>query len=393
MNVVCVGGGPGGLFLALLIRRWIPESEVTVYERSARGHAEGWGIVYWDDLLANLQRADPESASRMRAASAPWRGQALVVDGRELRHAGGGAGGGYGLGRSRLLELLAERATSLGVRIEFQTEIADSAEFPQADLIVASDGAGSPRRTAHNDIFRPHVRVGRNRYIWLGVKRKFEAFTFGMVETAAGSVWFHAYSYGDTSTFIAECAPETWERLGFDQMSPGQAAAVLSGLFARELDGHELMVGDSTWRSFRTVRNRTWVNGRTALLGDAAHTAHFAIGSGTQLALEDAISLATALRREPDVPSALQAYSRERRTIVGRIQQDADASAAWFENMPRYRHLPDEMLFDLLLHRRSRLMAHMPPRVFWYLHRASRKSPLVHALRRKAGRLVLGLPH
>jgi 2-polyprenyl-6-methoxyphenol hydroxylase-like FAD-dependent oxidoreductase len=236
-------------------------------------------------------------------------------------------------------------------------------------------------------VFRPKIEVGRNKYIWLGVKRTFEPFTFAFVETAAGYIWFHGYSYGDTSTCIVECAPETWARLGFDRMAPPEAAAALSRIFARELDGYELMAGDSCWQSFRTVRNASWVSGRTVLLGDAAHTAHFAIGSGTRLALEDAIALAGALQREPDIPTALQAYEKERRAAVARTQRDACASAAWFENIGRFARLPDEPFFASLLKRRSRLLAHVPPEVFWFLDRASQRSPLIRTLRREAGRL------
>jgi 2-polyprenyl-6-methoxyphenol hydroxylase-like FAD-dependent oxidoreductase len=384
MNVVCVGGGPGGLYLSILLKRWLPRSEVAVYERNARGRTHGWGIVYWDDLLARLQRADPESAEQIREASVPWDGQALARGGREIRHA---SAGGYGLGRHRLLEILTDRAAELGVSLRFGTEIEDPSQFPDADLVVACDGVGSALRRLGADVFRPQVKVGRNRYIWLGVKRAFEPFTFGFAESEGGYVWFHAYAYGEASTCIVECAPETWGRLGFDRMTPQAAAQVLSRIFERELDGHELMVGDSSWQSFRTVRNSTWVDGRTALLGDAAHTAHFAIGSGTKLALDDAIALASALRREPDVATALAAYEQERRPAVMRAQAEARASAAWFENIERVARLPDEEFFDLLLARRSRLQAYVPPKAFWLITRASHASPLIRGLRRGAGRL------
>lgn len=383
MKVVCVGAGPAGLYLSILLKRWIPGCEVAVYERNARGRTDGWGIVYWDDLLAQLQRADPESAAKLREHSVRWAGQALVRDGREIRR---DSAGGYGLGRRRLLEILSERAAGLGVRLRYETEIEDLAQLPDADLVVACDGVGSGLRKAHGDVFRPQIKVGRNKYIWLGVKRQFGPFTFGFVETAAGYVWFHGYAYGDASTFIVECAPETWARLKFDRMTPHEAATALSRIFARELDGHELMAGDSCWQSFRTVRNETWVNARTVLLGDAAHTAHFAIGSGTKLALEDAIALASALRREPGVQTALRAYDRERRPAVARTQEDASASAAWFENIGRFAGLPDEQFFALLLKRRSRLLAYLPPKIFWLIYRASQGAPL-RTLRREAGRL------
>jgi 2-polyprenyl-6-methoxyphenol hydroxylase-like FAD-dependent oxidoreductase len=370
--------------LAILLKRWISHSEVTVYERNARGRTDGWGIVYWEDLLARLEAADPESASKIREASVPWAGQALVMEGREIRH---DSAGGYGLGRHRLLEILAERAAELGVRLQYETEIEDPSQLPDADLVVASDGAGSSLRKAHQDVFRTHIAVGRNKYIWLGVKRKFEPFTFGFVDTGAGYIWFHGYTYGDTSTCIVECGPETWAGLGFDQMARPEAAALLSRIFAWELHGHALMAGDSSWQSFRTVRNETWVSGRTVLLGDAAHTAHFAIGSGTTLALEDALALASALQREPDVQIALQAYDQERRAAVVPTQEHACASAAWFENTGRFAGLREEQFFTLLRARRSRLLAHVPPQVFWFIYRASQRSRLIRILRREAGRL------
>lgn len=374
MHVICVGGGPGGLYLAILLRRWIAGCEVTVFERNAPGCTEGWGVVFWDDLLAQLGRADPESAAMIRDAAVRWAGQALVRNGREIRRDSPGA---YALGRRRLLEILAVRAAELGARLRYETEIVDPAHLPDADLVIACDGAGSRLRSAEAQVFRPRIEEGRNRYIWLGVKRKFEPFTFAFEETAAGGVWFHAYTYGDTSTCVVECAPRTWFRLGFDRMGPQEAAAALSRIFARELDGHELMAGDACWRSFRTVRNRTWVSGRTALLGDAAHTAHFAIGSGTRLALEDAIALAAALQNEPDVRGALRAYHRARRGAVARAQRSACISAAWFENIGRYARLPDEAFFALLLKRRSRLLACAPLGVFGLANRVlRRRSPV-----------------
>jgi 2-polyprenyl-6-methoxyphenol hydroxylase-like FAD-dependent oxidoreductase len=382
MRIVCVGGGPGGLYLAILLRRWVPETEVTVFERNARGRTDGWGIVYWDDLLTRLESADPDSASKIRQASVRWAGQALVRQGREVRR---NTAGGYGLGRRLLLEILAERAAELGAHLHFDTAIDTPSQLPDADLIVACDGVGSSLRKLHEDVFRPQIRVGRNKYIWLGVKQAFEPFTFAFVKTPAGPVWFHAYTYGDTSTCIVECAPETWAALGFDRMPPREAAAALSRIFARELGDHELMAGDSCWQSFRTVRNDTWVNGRTILLGDAAHTAHFAIGSGTKLALDDAIALASALRREPDIPTALSTYEQERRPAVARTQEDACASAAWFENISRFAGLPDEAFFSLLLQRRSRLLAHVPPPVFSLLYRAQQRAPFIRTLRRRAG--------
>lgn len=384
MDVACVGAGPGGLYLAILLKRQAPDAVVTVYERNPRGQACGWGIVYWADLLAQLRNADPESAERIAAASFRWTGQALTRDGREVRDH---SAGGFGLGRRRLVEILDLRAAELGVEVRYETEIQTVSQLLAADLIVASDGAGSRIRAAMSDVFRPRIDTGRNKYIWLGVDRRFETFTFGMARTEAGRLWFHAYAYGETSTFIVECGPQTWMRLGFGRMSPAEGAEVISRIFARELEGRPLRVDGARWENFRTIRNATFVGPRTALLGDAAHTAHFAIGSGTQLALEDAISLAGALAREPTIGAALQAYDQARRPAVARAQALADRSAAWFEKIDRYAVLSDRAFFDLLLNRRSRLLARLPPRAAWWVHRASRGSPLLRTLRRQVARL------
>lgn len=385
MKVECIGGGPGGLYLSIVLKRWIPGCDVTVYERNAPGHADGWGIVYWDDLLGQLQSADAQSAAAIRDASARLAGQTLVREGRELHHE---SVGGYGLGRSRLLEILGDRATEVGVRLRYETEIDDVSRRSDADLIVACDGAGSQVRTADAQVFRTQIKTGRNKYIWLGVARKFEPFTFAFLRMPAGHIWFHAYTYGDTSTCIVECGQDTWANLGFDRMTAQQSAAALTRMFARELDGQPLMAGATSWQSFRTVRNQTWVSGRTVLLGDAAHTAHFAIGSGTKLALEDAIALASALEREPDIRAALLSCEEERRPVVARAQAAAAASAAWFENIDRFAGLEDEQFFLLLLQRRSRLLPYVPPGMFCTIHRASQRLAPVRLLRRAAAEVA-----
>jgi 2-polyprenyl-6-methoxyphenol hydroxylase-like FAD-dependent oxidoreductase len=301
-------------------------------------------------------------------------------------------GHGYGIGRQRLLDILVERARSLGVRVEFESEI-ENADDLRADLIVACDGVNSPIRQLRREQFQTDVVVGRNKYIWLGTSRVFDAFTFAFVHTDAGWIWCHAYGFdGTTSTFIAECSPETWTGLGFDQLDEIETIRRLEQIFEPHLEGHSLRrKGGTAWLNFRTVTNEKWHGDNIVLMGDSAHTTHFTIGSGTRLALEDAISLATRLQTETSLATALERYETERRRALLRTQSDARFSARWFESVPRYIDLDPPRIFALLRDRRSPLLPRIPPRTYYRLYRATQRNVALRKLRRWAAPAVKSL--
>jgi 2-polyprenyl-6-methoxyphenol hydroxylase-like FAD-dependent oxidoreductase len=389
VKIACAGGGPGGLLAAILLKAQDAGHDVTVYERNPKGVTYGWGVVFWDDLLASLDAADPETARQMRTNAYGWTGQLVDVDGKHPVHVGAH---GYGMGRHRLLDFLGARAVDLGVRVEYEHELGlDDLAALDADVVIASDGVNSAIRHANESAFGPVEVTGRNKYLWLGTSRVFDAFTFAFVHTHAGWIWCHAYGYDDdTSTFIVECAPETWSGLGFDTAPATECLRRLEQLFARSLEGHALRLqtredGPAPWLTFRTVTNKRWCHGNIALVGDAAHTTHFTIGSGTKLAMEDAIGLATALREAPDVESALAHYERTRQAAIMQPQSEARFSARWFEHLPRYIGCPPEEFFALLKERRSPLLARVPPGAYYRLHRMSEAFGPLRALRHWVG--------
>ncbi len=303
-----MGGGPAGLYFAILAKRLDPDQAITVIERGPEGTTYGWGVVFWDGLLEDLERTDPETARQVRDNAFRWSDLVVRVDATPAVNE---PGHGYSMRRQTLLSILSERARALEVELVFGREIEDVSELADSDLIVASDGVNSRLRQRRADHFGTRVVRGRNKYIWLGTSKVFDSFTFPFVHTEAGLVWAHAYGFdSEGSTFIVETSLETWKGLGFDGLSPEQTMRLLEGIFEASLDGHPLEpqagTRDSTpWLEFQTVTNRTWHHGNLALMGDAAHTTHFTIGSGTRLAVEDAIGLATQLRERADIPSAL----------------------------------------------------------------------------------------
>lgn len=380
MRIVCVGGGPAGLYFAILMKARDSAHDVEVLERNPRGVTYGWGVVFWDDLLEQLQADDPVTACDIRASSFRWNGQLLAVDSKPPAHVGGH---GYGIGRQRLLDILVERAMGLGVRVEFDSEIENADRLRDADLIVASDGVNSRLRELRREQFQTEVVVGRNKYIWLGTSRVFDAFTFAFVHTDAGWIWCHAYGFDrDTSTFIVECSPETWSALGFDRLDHAGCTRLLEKLFERHLQGHALeSKGGASWLEFRTVTNEKWHADNVVLMGDAAHTTHFTIGSGTRLALEDAISLAAGLQEKTGLSAALERYERERRAGLSPAQSDARLSARWFESVPRYIELDPPQVFALLRDRRSPLLPRIPPRAYYRLYRATQRNAALWKVR------------
>ncbi|CAM5628039.1 FAD-binding monooxygenase OS=Streptomyces aurantiogriseus OX=66870 GN=GCM10010251_73740 PE=4 SV=1 [Streptomyces aurantiogriseus] len=291
---------------------------------------------------------------------------------------------GHGIGRHKLLEILADRARALGVRLEFEHEIT-AEDPPEADLLVAADGVHSALRTHHAGHFGAELTAGRNPYIWLGTTKVFDSFTFAFVETEHGWIWCYGYPFSsERSTCVIECPPETWTGLGLDRASEADGLAHLEKLFAHILDGHELIGrassdGSAPWLTFRTLTNHTWYRDNLVLLGDAAHTTHYSIGAGTTLALEDAFALADALRTCADLPQALARYERERKSALLSLQSAARYSAQWYENLTRYIHLPPEQMFALLGQRHSPLLPYVPPQLYYRLDRAAGQ---LEALRR-----------
>ncbi|MFR9807274.1 FAD-dependent monooxygenase [Pseudonocardia sp. RS010] len=359
MKVLCVGGGPAGLYSAILAKLADPTAEVEVLERNAPGATHGWGITFGEDLLDDLYRHDAESGRAIREAAILWGDQVVRIGGRPPVHLGGKYG--FSMGRAALLEILAARAAQLGVTIRWETELPEdrvSDLGSEANLVIAADGAGSRVRAAHD--FGTSVTTGRNRYVWLGTSRYLERFTFAFERTDAGWIWFYAYpSTGGTSTCIVECSPQTWAGLGLDTAGVDEGIARVAEIFAGPLDGEPLMrppgrVGGSgaaePWLTFRHLRNATWRQDNTVLMGDAAHTTHFGIGSGTVLAVQDAVRLAESLRLfADDLPGAIAAYDALRRAEVGRVQEQALRNMHWFEEVDRYLDTQDPVRFAYTL--------------------------------------------
>ncbi|MFD4669790.1 bifunctional salicylyl-CoA 5-hydroxylase/oxidoreductase [Lentzea sp. NPDC058450] len=355
MKIAVVGGGPGGLYFAALMKQLDPTHVVTVWEREAPDVTFGFGVVFSDETLGGIENADPEFADAMARRFARWTD--IDIHYRGETHTVGGQGFAA-MSRKELLHLLQQRCLALGVDVRFSTPAPAAEELRAShDLVVGADGVNSQVRQAFQDVFRSTVDRRRNKYMWLGTDLVFEAFQFYIKDTPWGTVQVHGYPYSDTgSTFIVEMHEDVWRRAGFDtgeEFPPGasdeRAVDRIRELFAKELDGHEVYANNSKWLSFTTVRNARWHDGNLVLVGDAAHTAHFSIGSGTKLAMEDSLALAACLHEHADVETALTAYEAERRPVVESTQRAAQASLEWFENIGMYTgQEPTRFCFNLL---------------------------------------------
>ncbi|MCI3238228.1 bifunctional salicylyl-CoA 5-hydroxylase/oxidoreductase [Streptomyces spinosisporus] len=355
-RIAIIGGGPGGLYAAALLKRLDPAREITVWERNAPDDTFGFGVVLSDETLGGIEHADPLVYEALQKDFVRWDDIEIVH--RGVQHTSGGHGFAA-LGRRRLLQILHERCHTLGVELRFRSEAPHPDELSRSyDLVVAADGVRSTVRDTYADDFRPRLAAHRCRYIWLAADFAFDAFRFEIAETEHGVMQLHAYPFAaDASTVIVEMREEVWRAAGFADLDEAGSVERCAKIFAEALGGRPLRSNKSAWTTFRTVTNEHWSRGNVVLLGDAAHTAHFSIGSGTKLAVEDALALAACLEEQPSLDKALAAYEEERRPVVASTQRAARASLEWFENLGLYLDQPPrQFAFNLLT--RSRRVTH-----------------------------------
>ncbi|PKR51803.1 bifunctional salicylyl-CoA 5-hydroxylase/oxidoreductase [Thalassospira marina] len=362
MRIACLGGGPAGLYFAISMKLRDPSHDITVFERNQADDTFGWGVVLSDETLGNLAVNDAKSASAIRENFSYWDDVAVHFRDEKIVSTGHGF---CGIGRKKLLILLQERAREVGVDLQFGTDIAAASDLKSDyDLVVACDGLNSKARSEYAEHFQPDIDTRKCKFVWLGTHQKFnDAFTFIFEETDKGWVWAHAYQFDDeTATFIVECSEETWAAYGFGEMTKEQSIATCEEIFAKHLGGHALMsnanhIRGSAWLSFPRVLCKSWSHENIVLMGDAAATAHFSIGSGTKLALESAIALAEYVHTEATLPAAFAKYEDERRLEVLRLQSAARNSMEWFEEVERYFDL-DPVQFTYSLLTRSQRISH-----------------------------------
>jgi len=342
MKVNIIGGGPAGLYLAILMKAENASHEIHVYEKTPADVTWGWGVVFSSKTLDYLSSSDPVVHERLQSQLNKWTDVVLPYQGQEVRVCGNPFSA---IARLQILKTLQVRCEELGVHMHFGHPVDDVESFRDCDLLVGADGIGSVVRETYKEHFQPEIRIGKNKFIWLGTHQLFTGLTMGFTESEFGPFACHAYRFNeDTSTFIAECTEETWKKAGLDTASEEESLAILGTVFERELGGKPLLSNRSSWINFRHVTNAHWHYKNVVLLGDALHTAHFSIGSGTKLAMEDSIVLAKLLAEGKSVAETLENFEKERRPAVEKIQRAAETSQVWFENMGE-KMGPDPHLF------------------------------------------------
>ena len=347
MRYAVLGGGPAGLYFALLVKKANPDDEVLVVERNPPDATFGWGVVFSEETLGALRDADYETFTEISESFARWNAIDIYYRDTRIRSRGHVF---TGISRKILLNILQRRCRALGVRLEFEREVRDINEVQDADLIIGADGINGLVRRTFADAFRPQVATHPTKYVWFGSDLPLDAFTFIFRRNEHGLFQVHAYPFdAHTCTFIVECPEDAWRRAGLESASESDSIAYCEALFQPELRGSRLMSNRSLWINFMTLRQESWHHGKVVLLGDAAHTAHFSIGSGTKLAMEDSIALVDALRRQPDLRAAINDYEMERQPVVERFQEAALESSSYFEHVNRYDGFnPKQFAFNLL---------------------------------------------
>ena len=348
MKINVIGGGPAGMYFAILMKKADAAHEITIYERNGPDDTFGWGVVFSGKTLANLRDADEPSHSEITQDFEAWDNVDVVHRGAKISIHGNSFSG---IARIRLLKILQRRCEELGVRINFRTEISDLDSLRQrCDLLVGADGVNSTVRQAFADNFKPNLNVRPNKYIWYGTDQLFHGLTLTFRGQQAGIFAAHSYKFNQTnSTFIVECDPQTWSNASFDRLSDEQTRGFLANVFADDLNGNPLLSNNSKWINFALVKNAIWHYQNVVLLGDALHTAHFSIGSGTKLAMEDAITLKQSFDEAPDVGAALRQWEKVRKPVIEDYQEAAYESMVWFENAREYMHLsPIELAYSLM---------------------------------------------
>jgi anthraniloyl-CoA monooxygenase len=355
VRITVIGGGPAGLYFSILMKRLDRRHEITVYERNAPGDTFGWGVVFSDKTLSYLRDNDSESYADITGAFEIWDNVDVVHKDRKITIKGNKFSG---IARIALLNILQQRCRELGVDLRFESEVSDLEAVAASDLLVGADGVNSLVRKRYEDVFQPALDVRGNKYIWYGTEQLFHGLTLTFRESDAGVFAAHSYKFNRSlSTFIVECSEQTWRAAELDRVPEQEGCAYLARVFERDLGGHPLLSNNSKWINFVMVKNRRWSAGNAVLLGDALHTAHFSIGSGTKLALEDAIALRGCFETTEDVESALRAFERVRRPVVEEYQAAAYESLLWFESVADRMHL-DPLPFAYSLMTRSKKIDH-----------------------------------